>query len=140
MRSRRSGDAVEPAVELEVLERGQLAVDERLVREEAEAPAVERDLELAGGRDREPRAKAQQRRLPGSVGPGDEQEPAGLDVELDAAQNALVAVALRKPACPDHDATVVAPGQNEQRHPSPSSHGEDSHVGDCPGRERYGHG
>ena len=60
-------DAVEPAVELEVLERGQLAVDERVMRDVAEAPAVERDLELTGGRDREPCAKAKERRLPGSV-------------------------------------------------------------------------
>ncbi len=36
------GDAVEPAVEVEVLEGGQLAVDERLVGEEADLAAFER--------------------------------------------------------------------------------------------------
>src|SRR5213079_3537411 len=54
------GYAVEPAVEIEVLERGQLAVDERLVPEEPDRAAVRLDLERAGGRDRQPRAEAQQ--------------------------------------------------------------------------------
>ena len=46
------GHAVEAAVEVEVLERRQLPVDERLVRQVAEAAAVDVDLELAGGRAR----------------------------------------------------------------------------------------
>src|SRR5438105_6036918 len=51
------GHAVEPPVEIEVLERRQLAVDERLVREEADAAAVGLDLERAAARDREPGAE-----------------------------------------------------------------------------------
>ena len=39
------GHAVQPAVEVEVLERAQLAVDERLVPEEAEVGALRSDLE-----------------------------------------------------------------------------------------------
>jgi len=38
-------DAVEPSVEVEVLERGQLAIDERLVAEEADSPPFDPDLE-----------------------------------------------------------------------------------------------
>ena len=41
------GHAVEPPVEVEVLERGQLAVDERLVAEEADRAALRLDLERA---------------------------------------------------------------------------------------------
>ena len=54
-------------------------------------------------------AEPEQRRLPGSVRPGDEQEAVARELEPDAAQNALVAVALLHPPGPNHHATVVVP-------------------------------
>ena len=69
------GHAVEPAVEVEVLERGQLAVDERLVPEEADALALDVDVELPAVGHEQPRDQPQQRRLPGAVRAGDEQKP-----------------------------------------------------------------
>src|SRR5207244_6202183 len=116
-------DAVEPAVEVEVLEGGELAVDERLVREVADAPAFERDLQLPGRRDRKPSAKPKQRRLTGSVRPGDEQEPVSGKLEPDATQNALVAVALLHPSGPNHHATVVAPSESHSTVCVPSGRG-----------------
>ena len=59
--------------------------------------------------NREPGAEPKERRLAGSVRPGDEHEAAAATSRLDAAQNALVAVALLHPPCPNHHATVVAP-------------------------------
>ena len=70
------GHAVEPPVEVEVLERGELAVDERLVRQVADAAAVDRDLELARGRREQPGAEREQRRLARAVRAGDEEEVA----------------------------------------------------------------
>ena len=52
------GHAIEPAVEVEVLEGRQVAVEERLVAEEADAGAVCLDLELAAARAREPGDRA----------------------------------------------------------------------------------
>src|SRR4051812_39110463 len=72
------GHAVEPAVEVEVLEGGQLAVDERLVTKEADRPALRLDLKRAAGRDREPGAEPQQRRLAGTVRARDDEEAAAL--------------------------------------------------------------
>ena len=46
------GNAVQPTVEVEVLERSELAVDERLVGEKADRAARHVDLELASGRRR----------------------------------------------------------------------------------------
>src|SRR5205823_1388176 len=65
------GHSVEAPVEVEVLDRGQLPVDERLVTGEADGLARRVDLELAGRRNGEARAEAEQRRLPGAVGAGD---------------------------------------------------------------------
>ena len=107
-------NAVQPSVEVEVLERCQLAVDERLVREVPDASALERDLELAGSRNRKPGAKPEERRLSGSVRSGDDQEAVSRKVEPDAAQNALVAVALLQSPSPNHQATVVALSQPER--------------------------
>src|SRR5205823_3257741 len=92
------GDPVEAAVEVEVLERGQLAVDERLVTEEADRGPVGVDVELAAGRRAEPRAEAEERRLPGPVGPGHEQEPAAWQREVKPLEHPLGAVPLREPA------------------------------------------
>ena len=70
-------DAVEPAVQLEVLERGQLEIDKRLVPEEADAPAFHRDRERAARRRGKPGDQAQQGRLPGSFGPVTTSAPPG---------------------------------------------------------------
>ena len=69
------GNAVEPPVEVEVLERGQLAVDERLVRRGSRCgPRSTRDLELARGGREQAGAEREQRRLAGAVRAGDDQE------------------------------------------------------------------
>ena len=60
-------DPVQPAVEVEVLERGQLAVDERFVAEEPDPVAGRRNVELAGGRDEQSRDQPEQRRLARAV-------------------------------------------------------------------------
>jgi hypothetical protein len=76
---------VQPSIQLEVLERRQLAIDERLVREEADALARNVDPQLALTRQREPGDEPQQRRLAGPIRPGDDGECAVGDVEVDAA-------------------------------------------------------
>ena len=78
------------------------------MREVADVSARDSDVELASGRRRQPGAEPEQRRLPGPVRPRDEQEVAAADVQLDAPQDAPVAVALLQPVCPDHGATLVA--------------------------------
>jgi hypothetical protein len=89
-------DAVEAAVELEVLERGELAVDERLVREVADRGALGEHLELAAARRREAGEQAQQRGLARAVRAGEEEKPTGLEVEVEPAEDPLLAVALRE--------------------------------------------
>ncbi len=120
--------------------RAELAVDERLVREVADPPALCRDVEVAGRWDGEPGAQAQKRRLPGSVWSGDEQEPVAPDVEPDAAQDALVAVAPFHPPGSNHDATVVASGERHITVRVSFGRGGASHGGDCPrhGCQRHG--
>src|SRR5213079_1785783 len=68
------GYAIEPAVELEVLECGQLAVDERLVAEVADLRPGRAPLDRPLGRPREAGADAQQRRLARAVRPGDDEK------------------------------------------------------------------
>src|SRR5436190_1635847 len=102
------GDAVEPAVEVEVLERRQLTVDERLVAEVAQSPPLHADLELAAGRRGETRAEAEQRRLAGAVRTGDEQEVVAADVERDAPQYPRVSVPLLERTGADHSATSAS--------------------------------
>src|SRR5688572_21680361 len=110
----RLGHAIEPRVEAEVLDGGELAVHQRLVADEPELPALDVDLELARGRCGESRDEAQQRRLPGAVSTGDEREPAALDLQVDTAQHALRAVATLEPACADHVCTCsVASSDNK---------------------------
>ena len=87
---------------MQVLERRQLAVDERLVAEVADRAAL-RQLELARGRRREPGEHAQQRRLPRAVRPGDEQEAARGELDVEAGEDAPVAEALREAARADHE-------------------------------------
>ena len=114
------GDAVELAVEIEVLERTQLAVDERLVRQVADRSARHVDGELPFGRHRETGADPQQRRLPGAVRAGDDEEAAARKLELDPAQDALVAVALAEAAGREH-----APRIGLQRRVEDHERGED---------------
>jgi len=95
-------DVVEPAVQLEVLERGQLAVDEWLVREEADRGARHVHVELALARKHETGAQTEQCRLAGAVRAGDDRERSVLDVEVDAAEDALVTEALAQLPGPDH--------------------------------------
>jgi len=102
------GDAVEAPVQLEVLERGQLAVDERVVADVAELPAVGLDLELALGRREQPGEEAEQRALPRPVAPGHEEEAAAREVEVDAREHLLLAEALAEPARRDHRARTSA--------------------------------
>ena len=61
------GNAVEAPEEVEVLERRELAVEDRLVADVADAPAVERDLERAARRRGEADEQPQQGRLPRAV-------------------------------------------------------------------------
>ena len=103
IRSRRSGHAVEAPVELEVLERGQLPVDERLVTEEAELATGDFDLELPSRRRGETGDETQQRRLARPVRTGDDEEAAALEVEVERPQRAPVPVPpLDCPRGPDH--------------------------------------
>jgi hypothetical protein len=102
------GHPVETPVEIEVLERSQLPVDERLVCEVADASARNAELELPARGCGEPGAETQQRRLPRPVRPGDDQEVVGADVELDAAQDPLVAVTLLERAGADHNAASAS--------------------------------
>ena len=90
-------DAVEAAVEVEVLERRQIAVHERLVAEVAEPAAVEVDLEATAARGREPRDEPQQRGLAGAVRPRDDQERAARDVEVDRTERPRCARTASRP-------------------------------------------
>src|SRR5207247_884177 len=96
------GHPVEAAIEVEVLDRRQLPVDERLVREIANLAAVGVDLELARCGDQQAGAEAQQRRLAGAVRTGDDEEAAARKLEVDRLERALVAEAPGQPARPDH--------------------------------------
>src|SRR5690349_10370265 len=102
------GNAVETAVQVEVLQRSQLAVDKRFVRDVADRTALDVHLELSARRCGETCAEAQQRRLARSVRACHEHEVVGADVERDVAQDALVAVALLQRACVNHDAASAS--------------------------------
>ena len=96
------GNAVEAAVELEVLDGGELAVDERLVREIADPRTVRVDEKVASGRLRESREQAEERRLPAAVRPRDDGEAAARYRDVDPAQRALAAVPLLDAPPADH--------------------------------------
>src|SRR5262245_12879923 len=83
------GDVIEPAVEIEVFERRQLLVDERLVGEIADAPTRKVDLEVPFGRREQASHQGEKRRLPRPIGPRDEKELAGTHLEIEAAKNPL---------------------------------------------------
>ena len=88
------GHAVQPAVEVEVLERGELAIDERLVPEVAELAARDAALDRPLRRRGKAGADPQERRLARTVRPGDDEEAAVRQVEIDAAQDAFLSVPL----------------------------------------------
>src|SRR5581483_584638 len=102
------GHAVEPAVEVEVLERGQLAVDERLVAEEPDPLAGHSHLELARGRHEQPGDQAEQRRLARAVRAGEEQERAPVDLEVEIADHVPEAERAPEPARGDHRTSTSA--------------------------------
>ena len=97
--------AVEAAVEVEVLERGQVSVEERLVADEAELAARRVDIELATRRRGEPRHEAEQRRLARPVCARDNEEAAALELEVERPQRAAAAVALLERPRPNHSST-----------------------------------
>ena len=82
-------NAVEPSVELQILERGQLAVDERLVRQIADLATVHLHVQLSGRWRKQTRTQGEESRLSRAVPAGDEQKAASRDFEIEAAQNAL---------------------------------------------------
>ena len=96
---------VEAPVQVEVLDRGQLAVDERLVREVAELATLGAHLQLAGGRDQQASAEPQQRRLAGAIRPGHDEEAAPRKLEVDRLERALVSEAASDRASADHGAS-----------------------------------
>src|SRR5262249_6173561 len=100
--------AIEAAVEVEVLERRQLPVDQRLGGEIAGAAAIYRHRQFAAGRRGKACTEAQERRLARAVGPGHQHEVLLPDVEVDAAEDPLVAVALLEAARTDHVATSAS--------------------------------
>ena len=95
-------DPVQAAVEVEVLERSQLSVEQRLVPEEPDLRAVDRHFELARGWNDEPGEQPEQRRLPGSVRAGDEQQLPSPDVDVDVRKDALVSEPPSEPVSVDH--------------------------------------
>src|SRR6202008_288082 len=94
--------AVQPAVQLEVLESGQLAVDERLVGEITDPRTRDAHLDLPLARQRKAGAQTQQGGLPGAVRTGDDREGAVGYLEVAAAQDALLAEALADLSRADH--------------------------------------
>src|ERR671935_2999332 len=98
--------AVETAVQVEVLERGQLAVEEWLVAEIPQGPPIDVALGLSRRRSSQPGAETEERRLPGPVRAGDDEQPAALELEVEDFEDALVAEASPEPASADHDASA----------------------------------
>ena len=97
------GDAVEAAVEIEVLERRELAVDERLVAEVADLGARARSTRSSPSVGTiEAGAEAEERRLAGAVRAGDDGEAAARQLEVDVAQHALLAEAATQLPSLDH--------------------------------------
>ena len=103
------GHAVQATVEVEVLERCQVAVEQALVADVADTSALGLDRERAAGGQREPGAEPQQRRLPGAVRSADDEEAAAGKVEIHAAEDALGPVALLQPPRLDHARPPTCP-------------------------------
>jgi hypothetical protein len=100
------GDAIEASVELEVLERRQLAIHERLVAEVTDLGAPRLALDRPLGRLRQAGTDPQQRRLPGAVRAGDHEESAARQLEVDPPQDALLPVALAEPVGREHARSI----------------------------------
>src|SRR6185437_7546471 len=110
------GHPVEPPVELEVLEGGQLPVDERLVAEEADPLAWRGHVELARGRHEQPCDQAQQRGLAGPVRAGQQEERPSRDVEVEVADHVLRAErAAELPRRDDWTSTSASTKQKKAR-------------------------
>src|SRR5262249_48191605 len=107
-------DAVEAAVQIEVLERRQLAIDQRLVPEVADLGALGVDGQLALGRDREPCTEPEKRRLAGPLRACDDDEAPALDIELDSVQHDLLAEALAEVPREDHRHVTASSTTNTQ--------------------------
>ena len=101
-------DVVETAVELEVLHRRQLSVNERLVREEPDLPPPRTHVERSAGRRQQPREERKERRLSGSVRARQEQEVPLRDVEVEPHEHAFVAEAAVEVARRDHARTSAS--------------------------------
>ncbi len=101
--------AVQATVEVEVLERCQVAVEQALVAEVADAPALGLDRERAARGERKPGTEAQQRRLPGAVRPADDEEAAARQVEIHTTEDTLRSVALLQPPRLDHARPPTCP-------------------------------
>ena len=108
--------AIETAVQVEVLERRQLTVDERLVPDEPDPGARHGDLERAPGRRREPGEQAEQGRLAGAVRSRDDERATGGNLEREVPEHGAAAVALLERPRPDDGLRHVPPT------PSPGSH------------------
>ena len=96
------GDPVEAPVEVQVLERRQLAVHQGVVGDESDLRALDVQCERASRRDGEAGTKTKERGLPGPVRPGDEEEPVLRHVERHAAKDATLGIAFLDAACVDH--------------------------------------
>ena len=105
--------AVETAEELEVLERGEVAVEERLVAEVPEPAPVGVDVEPAGRRGGEPGEQPEQRRLARAVRAGDDEKAARIHVEVERLEGAASPVALLDAASPDHRSTSASTKQRK---------------------------
>ena len=86
--------AVEAAVEVEVLERRELAVEERLVTDVSDAPALQRHVDCAPRRGDEPHEEPQQRRLARPAGSRHDESALLTELERDIAEHAPSSVAL----------------------------------------------
>ena len=102
------GDVVETPVEVEVLERAQLPIDEWLVSQIADLTPIDGDLELTPGGHQEARTEGKERRLARSVRAGDQQDVALRDVEVEVAEHALRPEAPAEAARRDHTTTSAS--------------------------------
>ena len=106
--------AVQAAEEVEVLDRSQLPIDERLVCEVAEPRAVDVHEELPACRASEPREESKKCGLSAPVRTGHDGEAAAPHHEVDAREDALPPVSLLEPARADH-ATSTSSATNAKK-------------------------
>src|SRR5438552_1650753 len=90
-------------------------------RDITSTPAVGSSRRSSAGRDlEEPGQRAQERRLPGAVGPDDAHDLAPLEHEVDAGERAPAAVALLEGAQADHGWRYTLPSVPGWRRSTPS--------------------